>query len=247
MLGTSLPSHRPSLALIDSDTGKLRRRIRLLPAIVNMPYITNPPDTLAFSPDGSHVLVSWDSPAVVDTHTGHVHTLWRTPAVATWSPDGHVIFLDVVNRMRFGALRSWSANDGARVIWTGPELAEKGIVAEHGIEYGQLRVAPDGSQLAIRTVSHNRTGIAIIPWSGTRPGKALTIDTVRGRVWDFDWSPDGTRIAAVVVQGSTGSVQMLELTTGRWSEDRLADCRLLIDGPDTLEAIAPIKKISWNG
>ena len=86
--GQTIPSYKPSLALIDAATGRLVRRVPLSPAIVNMPYVSNPPDALAFSPDGSQVLVSWDSPAVLDVDDGRVHQLWSAPAVAAWrAPD----------------------------------------------------------------------------------------------------------------------------------------------------------------
>src|SRR5207247_10169385 len=59
--GQTIPSYKPSLALIDAATGRLVRRVPLSPAIVNMPYVSNPPDALAFSPDGSTGarLVGW--------------------------------------------------------------------------------------------------------------------------------------------------------------------------------------------
>ena len=244
IIGTSIPSYRPSLAVIDAETGRVRSRVNLSPATVNMPYVTNPPDTLAFSPDGSQILVSWDSPAVIDLRSGRVQRLWNAPAVATWTPDGHVLFLDVVGRARFGALRSWASHGGTRVLWTNRQLKSKGIVAEHGIEYGQMRFSPDGSTLAIRTVSRGQTGIATAPWSGAAPGE-ISVNTVTGRVWDFDWSPDGTRIAAVVLDGSTAKVQVLDLAEGTWT--RVAEIPFSIDGPDTIDAMGPIKKISWNG
>jgi hypothetical protein len=59
LLGDRLPAYRPSVALIDARSGHLRQRIALSPSIVNMPFITNPPDTLAFSPDGSQA--RWSS------------------------------------------------------------------------------------------------------------------------------------------------------------------------------------------
>ncbi len=243
--GQKIPSFKPSLALIDADTGRLLRRVPLSPAIVNMPYITNPPDTLAFSPDGSQVLVSWDSPAVVDVANGRVHRLWRTPAVAAWAGAGQVIFLDVVNRSRFGAMHLWSAADGNHVIWPRRSVAQLGIVAEHGLEYGQIRVSPDGASIAIRTTQHGQTGIVIASWTGTSIGEDIDLALIPGHIWDFDWSPDSTRLAAVVVDGSVAEIQVLKATEHAWTT--VATMPISIDGPDTIDALGPIKKIGWNG
>jgi WD40 repeat protein len=210
-----------------------------------MPYITNPPDTLAFSPDGSQVLVSWDSPAVVDVANGRVHRLWRTPAVAAWAGAGQVIFLDVVNRSRFGAMHLWSAADGNHVIWPRRSVRQLGIVAEHGLEYGQIRVSPDGASIAIRTTQHGQTGIVIASWTGTSIGEDIDLALIPGHIWDFDWSPDSTRLAAVVVDGSVAEIQVLKTTEHVWKT--VATMPISIDGPDTIDALGPIKKIGWNG
>jgi len=245
VLGTHIPAYRPSLAVIDAQTGRLRRRIALSPSIVNMPYITNPPDTLAFAPDGSRVLISWDSPAVADLRTGHVDHLWQTPAVAAWSPTGQVIFLDVIGRQRFGALYSWSASAGAQVIMSEDAVRQAGIIAEHGFEYGQMRLSPDGRTIAIRTTQNGKTGIAVATWTGTGIGDDLKPLMTSGAVWDFDWSPDSSRIAAVVVDGSTADVEMLQTDNGTWTT--LSTIPISIDGPDTIDALGPIKKIGWSG
>jgi WD40 repeat protein len=243
--GQKIPSYKPSLAVIDAATGRLVRRVPLSPAIVNMPYITNPPDTLAFSPDGSQVLVSWDSPAVIDVAGGRVHRLWSAPAVAAWASAGQVIFLDVINRSRFGAMHSWSVADGGHVIWPKRSVAQLGIVAEHGLEYGQMRVSPDGARIAIRTSEHGQTGIAIASWTGTSIGEDIDLTLIPGHIWDFDWSPDSTRVAAVVIDGSTAEIQVLQTTKSTWTT--VGTIPITIDGPDTIDALGPIKKIGWAG
>ena len=106
-LGGGLGSYQPRLVVIDAQTGRPASDVALTPRIVNMPYITNPPDTVSFSPDGSRVAVSWDSLAVVDVAAGSVSQVWRSPAVAAWSPGGRLLFLAVENRARFGALYAW--------------------------------------------------------------------------------------------------------------------------------------------
>jgi Tol biopolymer transport system component len=242
--GESIPSYRASLAVIDVASGDVRRRVALSPRIVHMPYLMNPPDTLAFSPDGRSVLVSWESPAVVDLASGRVQRVWRTPSVGGWTRDGQVLFLDVVDRKRFGALRVWSPTAGQHVVWTAAQLRSRGIVAEHGIEYGQLRMSPDGSRLAIRTSGKHDTAVSLFTLVGSTPGKRIGSYPTDGLIWDFDWSPDGTRIAAVVVDGRTAGVRVLDPGKGAWSS--VAEIPITIDGWDTLEAMAPIKKLSWN-
>lgn len=240
-----IPSYQTSLAVFDARSGNMRRRVALPAAIVHMPYLMNPPDTLAFSPDGRRVLVSWESPAVVDIARGRVQRIWPTPGVATWTADGRVLFLDVINRNRFGALRSWSPAGGLQVVWTGAKLVANDIVAEHGIEYGQLRASPDGSRLAVRTVSGDQTAIAVFALAGSTPGEQLGSYATDGLVWDFDWAPDGSRIAAVVVEGSSMDVRLLDPDKATWTS--IATIPITIEGMDTLEALAPIKKLSWNG
>ena len=240
----SIPSYRSSLAVFDAATGALRQRARLSPAIVHMPYLMNPPDTLAFSPDGNHVLVSWESPAVVDLATGRVRRIWPTPSVAGWTADGRLLFLDVVNRHRFGALRAWSPDGSEHIIWRGAQLRANGIIAEHGIEYGELRTSPDGSRLAVRTSGPDGTALVVYALAGSSPGQRIGSYPTSGRIWDFDWSPDGHRIAAVVLDGSTADVRVLDPNKGTWTS--IATIPITIDSPDTLEAIAPIKKLSWN-
>jgi WD40 repeat protein len=241
--GGALGAYRPHLLVIDVTSGHPLRDTLLTPAIVNMPFITNPPDALAFSPDGSKVLVSWDSPAVVDVASGRVQRLWRSPAVAAWSPSGDVLFLDVIGRHRFGALHVWSPG-GARVLWPQAKLVSLGITAEHGIEYGQLRPSPDGTKLAIRTTDGSRTAISVFALDGSSVGAKAGTYPVDGRIWDFDWSPDGSRIAAVVLNGSALNVQLLAPASGLWKP--IADVPINVPDSDTMEALAPVKKLTWS-
>ena len=156
----SIPSYRSSLAVFDAASGGLRRRVALSPAIVHMPYLMNPPDTLAFSPDGGRVLVSWESAAVVDLHRSRAAHLADTQRRRLDSRRSSVV-LDVIDRHRFGALRVWSPDGSEHVIWRAAQLRANGIVAEHGIEYGELRTSPDGSRLALRTSQPDGTAILV--------------------------------------------------------------------------------------
>ena len=242
--GGALGAYHPHLLVIDATSGHPLRDALLTPAVVNMPFITNPPDALAFSPDGSRVLVSWDSAAVVNVASGRVQRLWRGPAVAAWSPSGEVLFLDVVGRHRFGALHVWSPGGGARVLWPQAKLASLGIAAEHGIEYGQLRPSPDGTKLAIRTTDGHRTAISVFALNGSSVGAKVGTYPLAGRIWDFDWSPDGSRIAAVVLNGSALNVQLLAPASGMWKP--IADVPIKVPDSDTMEALAPVKKLTWS-
>jgi hypothetical protein len=108
-----------------------------------------------------------------------------------------------------------------------------------------MRVSPDGHKIAIRTRENGQTGIAIATWSGTGIGDDLKPLMTSGAVWDFDWSPDSSRIAAVVVDGTTASVEVLQTDNGKWST--IATIPIEINGPDTIDALGPIKKIGWSG
>ena len=242
--GGSLGAYHPHLLVIDSTSGRPVRDAPLTPSVVNLPLITNPPDALSFSPDGGRVLVSWDSPAVVDLASGRVQALWHGPVVAGWSPSGDVLFLDVVGRQRFGALRVWSPDGSARVLWPQARLASAGIVAEHGIEYGELRPSRDGTKLAIRTSDGSGTAISVFALDGSSVGANAGTYPLAGRIWDFDWSPDGTCIAAVVLNGETLTVQLLDIASGTWKP--IADVPLKVPDPDTMEALAPVKKLTWS-
>jgi Tol biopolymer transport system component len=244
IVGTTLPSYRTSLAVLDADTGRIIRRVALSTAVVHMPYLFNPPDTMAFSPDGEHVLVSWESPVVVDLHTGAVHRLWHGPAVAGWTSDGRVLFLDVVQRHRFGALHRWSPGGKEDVVWPGAQLRSNGIVAEHGLEYGELRASPDGSRLAIRTSHGPRTAVVVYALSGSTPGQRLGSYSTVGRIWDFDWSPRNDAIAAVVVSGATAEIRVLTIPAGGWTT--IGAIPISVGDQDTITGLAPIKKLSWS-
>lgn len=242
--GSLLGSYRPRLVVIDAGTGKPAADVALSPKVVNMPYLTNPPDTVAFSPDGSKVAVSWDSLAVVDVAAGSVSQVWPAPAVATWAPAGRLLFLDVVGRARFGALRAWSASGGTHVLWPAAALASRGIAVRRGVEYGQLRVSPDGSLLAVRTAAGGGTAIDLYRMGADGPGAKLRRYAMAAQIWDMDWSPDGRCLAAVVLDGSTLTVRTLNRDTGAWKT--VATIDITIDSPDTLDALAPVKKLSWS-
>jgi dipeptidyl aminopeptidase/acylaminoacyl peptidase len=166
------------------------------------------------------------------------------PAVAAWSPSGDVLFLDVIGRQRFGALHVWSPGGGTRVLWPQAKLVSLGITAEHGIEYGQLRPSPDGTKLAIRTTDGSRTAVSVFALDGSSVGAKAGTYPVDGRIWDFDWSPDGSRIAAVVLNGSALNVQLLAPTSGLWKP--IADVPIKVPDSDTMEALAPVKKLTWS-
>jgi WD40 repeat protein len=243
-VGGAIGAYHSHLLVIDSNSGHPLRDALLTPSIVNMPFITNPPDALAFSPDGAKVLVSWDSPVVVDVASGRVERLWHSPAVAAWSPSGDVLFLDVVGRQRFGALHVWSPGGSTRVLWPQAKLTSLGISAEHGIEYGQMRASPDGTKLAIRTTDGNRTAVSVFALDGSSVGAKAGTYPLNGSIWDFDWSPDSTRIAAVVLNGSTLNVQLLDTASGTWKA--IADVPINVPDSDTLDALAPVKKLTWS-
>lgn len=241
--GMTLGSYQPHLIVIDAQTGKPTADVLLSPKVVNMPYITNPPDTVAFSPDGGRVAVSWDSLAVVDVARRSVVQVWPAPAVAAWSPGGRLLFIDVAGRSRFGALRSWSPA-GTRVVWTSSQLRSRGIAVQRGVEYGQLRVSPDGTRLAIRTAAGAGTAIDVFRMTPDGPGVKVKGYPVGATIWDADWSPDSRCLAAVVLDGPALTVRTLNLSSGVWKT--LATLDATVDSPDTLDALGPVKKLSWS-
>ena len=73
----------------------------------------------------------------------------------------------------------------------------------------------------------------------------LDLVLIPGHIWDFDWSPDSTRLAAVVIDGSTADIQVLGIADHAWTT--VATMPITIDGPDTIDGLGPIKKIGWAG
>ena len=174
-----------------------------------------------------------------------MYRLWHAPAVAGWTPQGDVLFLDVINRARFGALRLWSPGSAERIVWKPGMVASQGITAEHGIEYGQLLVSPDGTRVAIRTTDGVRTAIDVFRLNGSTPGEKIGRYPVEGRIWDADWSPDSGCFAAVVLNGELLDVRTLNIGTGVWKS--VGRIPVKVNGIDMIDAFGMLDKLSWNG
>jgi hypothetical protein len=106
-------------------------------------------------------------------------------------------------------------------------------------------VSRDGARISLRTKDHGQTGIVIASWTGTSIGEDIDLTLIPGHIWDFDWSPDGSRVAALVVDGSTAEIQVLQTADHSWTT--VGTMPIALDGPDTLDALGPIKKIGWAG
>ena len=174
------------------------------------------------SPDGETVVFVLEEPGLrkVGQPWRGDHDLWRVPADGSappqrwisspqrdwsprWSPDGGA--LAFLSKRGTGE----SSGSAAQIFLSDSSGAEVVQLTRVGGEISAFRWAPDGSSLAFLAsddLNHSESG----PHRSNRPlpltklyqlsvsGDELTLISPSGlNVIDFDWSPDGTRIAAL--------------------------------------------------
>jgi hypothetical protein len=88
------------------------------------------------------------------------------------------------------------------------------------------------------------TAISVFALDGSSVGARAGTYPLDGRIWDFDWSPDSSRIAAVVLNGSTLTVHLLDTASATWKQ--IADIPVRVPDIDTMDALAPVKKLTWS-
>jgi Tol biopolymer transport system component len=155
----------------------------------------------AFSHDGSHI--AFDSCKgraglpqqvwLMNSDGGQSQQLTSGPASAvypTWYPDGHRILFE----------------SGTKLLSVDSETREQRLVMEMKQDFGEIRLSPDGTQLALNS---SVAGVVNIWRMDMVNGKMkqLTFDP---ELCGFPaWSPDGKYIAAEVKHGADNSIVVL--------------------------------------
>jgi WD40 repeat protein len=158
-----------NIYLIDTASGSIKR---IIPGDHDIHH-------LAFSPAGPWLAVD---NAIIDLHDGSRRQVFRgfSPAniqAITYSPDGQVIAIT-------------SGNKASLVdIATGRVLQE---LFANGVNIRCLKFSPDGRKVAAATVD-DRLWI----WEVITGDVLQTTDAFTGPVLDVDFSPDGSRFAAI--------------------------------------------------
>ena len=187
------------------------------------------PEALRWSPDGTKLLVSWDTVVVLDFATGRVEPISDTRAVAEWAPGSDAIYYYDVKRDPGSKGRSVSSlniktlgSDEATVLADGQRLEELGMIGTPGVIPGLLALSPSGSTLAA-TAGQSDDGTGTLRLYALADGELFAVERpaqsfqTEGRMVALDWSADGDSIAVLVVdETDSTTLQVLDLESGRW-------------------------------
>ncbi|MDA8237568.1 MAG: hypothetical protein M0T75_06740 [Chloroflexi bacterium] len=170
----------------------------------------------AVAPDGTSVAVVSDGPAplasdvvlgLVDVARKRLEPLGLSEMPPyghqdpTWRPDGTYL-LYVRNAREEGR--------GAPTIWRyDPATKKTSRLSQPG--YTEPRYSPDGRYLVATRTSTLGTDIVVLD---ARDGNELLRVTTDGLSWGGAWSPDGTQIAFLHLEGSTTDLSLATITRG---------------------------------
>lgn len=187
------------------------------------------PEALRWSPDGTKLLVSWDTVGVLDLATGRVEPISDTRVVAEWAPGSDAVYYYDVKSDPGSEGRSVSSlniktlgSDEPTVLADEQRLQELGMIGTPGVIPGLLAVSPSGSTLAA-TAGQSDEGTGTLRLYDLGDGEHIAVERpaqsfqTEGRMVAMDWSPDEDSIAFLVVdETASTTLQVLDLKTGRW-------------------------------
>jgi pimeloyl-ACP methyl ester carboxylesterase len=190
------------------------------------------PTPVSLSPDGANVLVKTRNASdfevgVVNAHDGRNVATMRnknTQLSLTWRPDGKAIAYLMPNGIgRQYQLFLWEPFNGHNAPVPAPPT---------GTAAPPMRWSPDGARLAYFGGAGVTGRLIVVEFSkGARAFAAL--EGVQGDA-DFQWSPDGRRIA-LVLNGDPDAVHAIAVATGqdtRWPVSPAGEIRDLAWSPD---------------
>jgi WD40 repeat protein len=179
-------------------------------------------DRIAYSPDGSRLVIGGFDPMVYDPETGTALPGWL-PEFLAFSPDGTLVATggawgwagiqdattgEVQLDLPLGPSWMWDAAwspDGTRVatVWGSSIKVWDADTGEEQLQFGPYFVtdvewSPDGSRIA--TAGDDALGPMI--WDAATGDRVVTLLGHTSGVAAVDWSPDGARIASAGLDGT---------------------------------------------
>jgi hypothetical protein len=250
------------LLVIDPDTGKIMQRVRFPKGVIAAEAL-NPPNLFKWSPDGKHVLISWESTVVIDLQNNRSLRVTDGYSVAEWCPDSRsVIYFNFgrnelnPGREQLTGLYRWSLSDESTQL-----IADKQALSQAGIDE-----VPGMFRVKLIMSSRNRY-FALVVGSIRDFAKVTDIRLYRSedlgqldlaspiRTWSLEselpvhlqWSPDETHLSAVLLNNwSTLTLEIFRLSTGQ--RRKLADLNssMLTPGVSGLDFLGGGKFLSWT-
>lgn len=187
-----------------------------------------------WSPDGQKVLLSWITTLVIDSLTGVVETVAEKPVLAEWAANSDgVYYFELLPESPHEKLFSGGIALGsfyfkplgaqkAKKLTDKEELKVLGVTKWVGQRYGFMSLSPLASRLAIK--GYDPAGGSVVYIYSLKEEGPLALDkplkSIRTSdgIMAFEWAPDESSLAAVVIgKGAiTLLVKVLDLGTGEW-------------------------------
>jgi len=187
------------------------------------------PEAIRWSPDGTKLLVSWDSAVVIDLANGDAETISDRRVVADWAPSGDAVYYfqtdepDDAGRRTLGGFYVKESGSEAIQLMDADGLAAIDHFGSPGPIPVMISLSPTGSMLAV-TAEPPEGNISLVKVYGLASGDAVALDKpsltvpANGRIVAIEWSPEEGRLAAVVVGGSgMVTLELLDLAMETWT------------------------------
>ena len=187
------------------------------------------PETIRWSPDGSKLLVSWDSAVVIDLATGDVETISGRRVVADWAPSSDAVYYfqtdepDDAGRRALGGFYVKEFGTEATQLMDADGLADIDHLGSPGPIPVMISLSPTGSKLAV-TAEPAEGDISLVKVYRLAAEDVVALDrpsqsiSANGRIVAVEWGPEEGRLTAVVVDGSgLVTLELLDLATETWT------------------------------